>query len=466
MRCLSFVLFVSSLLAQDLDNFGSEETTFFEPFNSRSYLTPTALPYNSIYISWNTLNAESTKVAYGLTQMLGDTAGMAGMYNYHHVLLTGLKPATEYYYKILPNGCLKKFKTFPLKSDTCTFVVYGDTRSDSAAHRLVVNEMACANSDFMIHVGDYVNTGDSTDDWNMYFKVADTLLQSTMLIPAIGNHESPYWPYDTLFPLPDAEDYYSVDYGNVHTVILNTEMDLLGTQLSWLINDLQNANDNPLIDWIIVNFHRPPYSSGNHGSQLDVRDAWCSIFEKYNIDMVFSGHEHNYERTFPIHNIVYIIAGGGGAPLRDVGRNSWTAYSEKTFHFCFIQVSGLKLVMRAIKPDGTIFDSLIIEKSPDLRNRYIFTEVNDITISPNPFLNKLTISYTLYESERVGVEIYDCLGSLVRTLSHGQQQTGEHQISWDGADDFGHQTASGDYFLIFKVGGRRIKRKIIKAGNY
>jgi hypothetical protein len=218
------------------------------------------------------------------------------------------------------------------------------------------------NFAFATHVGDLVNDGNSVDDWRTFFNVEDTLLQDCHLLPAIGNHESPFWPYDTLFILPDSEEYYSLDYGNVHFVILNTEMDLYGVQRDWLINDLTLASNDSTIDWIFAGLHRPPYSSGNHGSQMDVRTAWCSIFEQYNVDIVFAGHDHNYERTIPINDVVHIVTGGGGAPLRNVGSSWFTAYSESTYQFCLINIMDRKLELRAIKPCGTVFDSLFISK--------------------------------------------------------------------------------------------------------
>jgi len=338
----------------------------FKPFDSKPYLTVTASPTNSIYINWNTKSQESTIVAFGLTPLLEDTLKIAGVHNFHHIKLTHLLPSAEYYYKVLPGGDIKTFKTFSAQADSFSFIVFGDTRTDSAAHQSVINRMADYKFEFILHSGDLVHHGSSADEWITFFNIEDTLLQTKHFMPTIGNHDKPYWPYDTLFALPDPEAYYSVNYGNAHFIMLNTEMDLCGSQRDWLINDLTTTRNDTLIDWIFVNLHRPPYTSGLYDCAFNVQENWCPLFQEYGVDIVFAGHDHTYERTLKIGGIVYIVTGGGGAPLYDVGKSEWTAYSEKTYHFCLVQIMGERLLLKAIKPDNTVFDSLILDKESNL----------------------------------------------------------------------------------------------------
>jgi len=334
----------------------------FAPFNSSPYLTPASAPTNSINVNWNTEKLKSTIVAYGLTSLLEDTIEINGVRNYHHVRLNNLSPATEYFYKILPDGNIKRFKTFPAHIDSFTFITFGDTRSDSAMHQSIINRMAQFGCNLIIHSGDLVMDGSNSVDWQTFFNIEDTLLQNIHFLPTIGNHEKPYYTYDTLFALPGAEYFYSANYGNAHFIMLNTQMDLSGPQQNWLINDLKDARADTTTAWIFVNLHRPPYSSGNHGSEMDVRNAWCLIFEEYGVDIVFAGHDHCYERTEKINGVIYIVTGGGGAPLYDVGKSSWTAYSAKAYHFCLINIIGKKLNLKTITPENIVIDSLLLTK--------------------------------------------------------------------------------------------------------
>jgi hypothetical protein len=436
----------------------------FGPFSSSSYLTPTATPEQSIYISWNTQSEESTAVAYGTTVSMGDTVRLTGIRYYHHVELTGLTPGQQYYYQVLPTGTIEQFSTFPVYSSTFDFVAFGDTRSDSVAHQSVIDRILDYPSVLSMHTGDLVNDGNNEADWRIYFNVEDTIIRDYHLVPAIGNHESPFWPYDTLFPLPGMEDYYSIEYGNTHYTILNTEMELYGDQRAWLISDLDEASNDTLIDWIFVGFHRPPYSSGNHGSQIDVRDAWCSLLEQYNVDIVFNGHDHDYERTIPINGVVYIVTGGGGAPLRHVGSNSWTAYSESTYHFCHININELVCRLRAIQPDGTVFDSLIIDKTIGVAEMDKGT-ISDLTIEPNPFSQHIQIQ--VYNGDRSDVQelkVYDITGTIVRDLAD-EINDNKPMIIWDGSDNSGQQVTSGVYYITYRSKSGYHTHKVVKINR-
>jgi len=125
-------------------------------------------------------------------------------------------------------------------------------------------------------------------------------------------------PYLRIFALPSAaeaggapsgtEQYYSADFGNVHIVSLDSQLSSRDDQLrqhmqQWLIADL-NQNKS---DWTIVFFHHPPYSKGvNHDSDqeqtlIDMRESFVPVFDKYGVDVVYSGHSHSYERSWNLH---------------------------------------------------------------------------------------------------------------------------------------------------------------------
>ncbi|MGB9720446.1 MAG: metallophosphoesterase [bacterium] len=358
-RLLQFILFVCSF---SLSQVNSLEQKQFYAFDSPPYLSPTSSPTTSVIVNWNTKRMEPSAITLGISPSLEDTIFVNDKTNYHHVILNNLIPGTEYYYKILPYGVVRQFRTFPISTDSFNFIVVGDTRSDSASHHAVVDRMQDYKFEFLVHTGDFVSSGYDPDDWKTFFDIESKVLSEKMFLPVIGNHEKPFWQYDTLFVLPGVEDFYAVRYANVHIICLNTEMELTGFQKKWLINELNFASTDTTIDWIFISLHRPPYSSGSHGSNLKVRDAWCPIFEKYGVDIVFCGHDHSYERTKEINGVIYIVCAGGGAPLYNVGKSDWTEHSEKTHHFCFVSVKKRNLKLQAIRPDGIVFDSLVLKK--------------------------------------------------------------------------------------------------------
>jgi hypothetical protein len=142
---------------------------------------------------------------------------------------------------------------------------------------------------------------------------------------AVVGDEPSLMPYLDIFSLPangeaggvpsGTEQYYSVDYGNVHVVSLDSQLSARdenqrATMRQWLIDDL-SSNDS---DWTLVIFHHPPYSKGaNHDSDdtennafdrpiWDMRNEFVPIFDDYGVDVVYSGHSHSYERSYYLHN--------------------------------------------------------------------------------------------------------------------------------------------------------------------
>ena len=125
----------------------------------------------------------------------------------------------------------------------------------------------------------------------------------------IGNHENDanegYSQYKSAF-VPTTQQYYSFNYVNAHVLTMATEISYSkgSAQYTFVDNDLKTAAANPNIKWIIVNYHKPMYTSPNTCSSCDplssLRDAYHPLFDKYRVDLVLQGHVHNYQRTYPI----------------------------------------------------------------------------------------------------------------------------------------------------------------------
>ncbi|MGZ3429440.1 MAG: hypothetical protein ACXVCV_22470, partial [Polyangia bacterium] len=103
-----------------------------------------------------------------------------------------------------------------------------------------------------------------------------------------------------------------------------------------------------------------------------MRNAWGSIIDVDGVDVVFNGHDHDYERSKPMHNnapqpttanaTVFVVVGSAGADLYDNGSDFWTAFSEKTFSFAIVRVRTGSLQMTAYRDDGTMLDSMMLIK--------------------------------------------------------------------------------------------------------
>jgi 3',5'-cyclic AMP phosphodiesterase CpdA len=134
-------------------------------------------------------------------------------------------------------------------------------------------------------------------------------------------------------------------------------------QLQWLEKELTASGS----DWKICFFHHPLYSSGMHGSDIQLRDQLEPLFLKHGVDVVFSGHEHFYERIKPQKGIYYFTS-GGAAKLRegDVNKTDLTAKSFDTgYHFMLIELTKDALHFQAISDQGKTVDSGTLARVSD-----------------------------------------------------------------------------------------------------
>jgi acid phosphatase type 7 len=267
------------------------------------------------------------------------------------------------------------FRTAPLpgSAERVRFVVMGDS-GGGPQQTAVREQIETVRFDLLLHVGDIAyGQGTLAQLESQFFDEYADILKNVPVFPTSGNHDEQTdggAPYRQVFALPDngtsdgSERWYSFDWGDVHFVALDTER-VGPTQSEWLEGDLAK---NPL-PWTMVYFHRPPYSSGVHGGSMAVRDAFVPLFERYGVDVVFSGHDHNYERTLPVQGVTYIVTGGGGRGTRAVGHSSFTAYSEDVLHFVYGEVERDHLTLHAIDAVGREFDSLRLEHAANASPR-------------------------------------------------------------------------------------------------
>jgi predicted secreted protein len=75
-----------------------------------------------------------------------------------------------------------------------------------------------------------------------------------------------------------------------------------GSQTAWLERTLAAGRGDPSTDWIIVQMHQCAVSSSatGNGSDLGIREEWLPLFDRYQVDLVLTGHDHDYERSFPV----------------------------------------------------------------------------------------------------------------------------------------------------------------------
>ena len=131
------------------------------------------------------------------------------------------------------------------------------------------------------------------------------------------------------------------------------------TQRAWLEETLRDATAR----WKIVAIHASPYSSGYQGSNLAVRETFVPLFERYGVQLVLSGHDHDYQRSHVINGVTYVVA-GGGSTTRRAGRASFTAVSFKWHHFVDVSVFDDHIALRAINEEMRVGDHVRLVTRP------------------------------------------------------------------------------------------------------
>ena len=289
---------------------------------------------DSLVLRWRTDSATDSVVRYGMA--LGSLTGTirrSGNRTEHEILITGLSSDKRYFYSIgnsagplAGDDASYFFQTAPLPGvDKSTRIwVTGDPGTGWSGARALrdkyKNYTGTRGTDLWLMLGDNAYP-DGTDSEYQYalFDTYPELLRQVVLWPAFGNHDdnsadsaTQSGPYYNIFSLPaqgeaggvisGTEAYYSFDYGNIHFVCLDSSdsnRSTDGPMLTWLEQDLA-ANDKK---WLIAYWHHPPYSKGTHDSDreanlIEMRQNALPILEAHGVDLVLTGHSHNYERSF------------------------------------------------------------------------------------------------------------------------------------------------------------------------
>jgi acid phosphatase type 7 len=324
----------------------------------------------SAVIAWMSEEPGAGFVQYGETPELEHERGDGRIGKRHAVTLSGLRPSSRYYYRVAGAQKIASFRTAPEgPGSSFTFAVVGDSGTGSKAQQAVAGLLERMQPDLILHTGDVVYPkGDDADYDPKFFAPYRRIIEGVPIFPSLGNHDVETEngaPYLENFHLPrnnpeDTGRYYSFDWGNAHFVALDSELyydDEGGDperQKAWLERDLGETRQ----PWKFVFFHRPPYSSSEHGSDLMVREDLEPVLARHGVDLVFNGHDHDYERTVQIRGVTYVVTGGGGKDLYEAGESEWTAFSRSTHHAVRVRLDGARLRLEAIEPSGVVVDRL------------------------------------------------------------------------------------------------------------
>jgi len=284
-----------------------------------------------LVVTFQSRDPDQTALSYGTEEKQQEMREATGTIR-HEFVLKNLKPGTKYWYRINP-GAAQYFTTPDLESGMLTFAVGGDAHFGAASSRNEITREILQNIakpenhvDYFFSLGDLVEYGFKKKQWIE----ALNSLSAISGIPAgfaVGNHDAMFDGINnfTRYCLPAEshsvnKPWYRIDAGKTHFLILDIEWSaetLSNEQKNWLEDQLKNI---PATDWKIVLGHGFYYASGS------VVDGWrwydnpetitrlSPIFEKYRVNLVFSGHNHQLELLHR-NGVNYVICGGMGGTL-------------------------------------------------------------------------------------------------------------------------------------------------------
>jgi predicted phosphodiesterase len=255
--------------------------------------------------------------------------------------------------------------TLPLAKDSTRFAVIGDTGTGDKPQyeigRKLEEYRQQANFTFTIMVGDNIYGSERPQDFQKKFEMPykPLLDAGVTFYAALGNHDDPNQRFYKLFNM-NGERFYSFKAPKATVRFFALDSNYLDkTQFDWLAKELAGSDS----DWKIAFFHHPIYSSGEkHGSHVELREQVEPLFLKHGVDVVFTGHEHFYERLKPQNGIHYIIT-GSAAKLRrgNIGTTGMTAKGfDDGYTFMLIEIAGDEMFFQTIDENGKTVDSGVI----------------------------------------------------------------------------------------------------------
>jgi hypothetical protein len=294
---------------------------------------------------------------------------------------------------------------------------------------------------------------------------------------AIGNHEGggtdPASGFSNIknsgMVKKSSTSYYAWKQGNCFFVCMGY---LAAGQYPWLRSQL-NSEESKSAKWRFIFSHKPVYSTSDHGADGNTSEGtsvtllrkYCDTFK---VTAYFSGHDHGYQRTKLLNNnapvatsspydirktpgTIYMVNGGGGAPLRSWPSASWAAYSAKIYNYTVVNATADTCYFETKNEKGAIVDKwIVVDKATVSVKNSI---VSAASSAPSLTYSAQTLGYTLSENANVSLRMFNARGELVRTLVEGNKSAGSYSVPTG-------TMLAGIYIAELKVNGKSTSQKI------
>jgi len=345
-----------------------------------------------LQILWKTPVAADTVVDFGLTPELGLTIRGATRATSHAVTLTNLAPGTTYYYRVSSSDegrtatvPVETFRTLKA-SGPIRFVVFGDSGTGVADQFELADVIRRQNPELVLHTGDIVYPALTSGLIDLRcFSPFGAHMRSTPYYFTAGNHDLRFdntpTAYLDAFCLPTNSvtgnaRYYSFDHGDAHFVVLYQPLLYFYTMTvgdphyQWLTNDLATSTK----PWKFLMFHVAFNTSSYHRNddynrnglpdRTELKELILPVAQRYGVQLIFTGHEHNFERFNPTSGVHTVTTAGGGALLYPmVERDVASCQFWSRHHGTLVTVDSDSLLLQALDVKGAVFDFMTIQRT-------------------------------------------------------------------------------------------------------
>ena len=328
----------------------------------------------------------------------------SGPAHYHSVNLVGLRPGTRYAYRVGSGVVWSEwfhFRTAHDGPEPFSFIYFGDAQNNILS--LWSRTLRSAHADapraaFMIHAGDLVNRADRDVEWGEWFEAGDWIPATVPSIPTPGNHEyskdatgtrslSVLWRPHFRLPPGDIEGLeetvYALDYQGLRIISLNSN-ERLEEQARWLDRTLDSRPGR----WTVVTFHHPVFSTKGGRDNADLRNLWKPLFDRHQVDLVLTGHDHTYgrgrnlpegvKRVEPLGGTVYVVSVSGPKMYSLADEPWWNRAAENTQLYQIVSIDGDRLRYEARTAVGELYDAFDLVKRDGLPNAMVDRAPADI----------------------------------------------------------------------------------------
>ena len=256
--------------------------------------------------------------------------------------------------------------TLPKREGSLRMAVFGDagrgTKDQYDLGKVMGEYQQAFPFDTVLLTGDNIYGPDAPADMKKKFEDPYKALldRGVKFYASLGNHDTSNQRFYAPFNM-NGEEYYRLEKNGVSMYALNSNY-LDKKQLDWFIDQLSKDPNA----WRIAFFHHPPYSSGGrHGSDDDVRSVLHPLLVKHGIDVVFTGHDHFYERVKPQDGITYFVAGAAGkirkgdlkdrSPITDAG-------FDTDLSFMMVEFAGDEMHFQVVSKARKTVDSGVVKR--------------------------------------------------------------------------------------------------------